>query len=70
MANSAMSQMGSAPPAVRILLVEDNPGDVYLLEKALEQRHLRYELICYPDGDEAMRALTKDDCVIPDLILL
>jgi CheY-like chemotaxis protein len=28
------------PKAIRILLVEDNPGDVYLVEKTLQDRQL------------------------------
>jgi len=55
---------------IRVLLVEDNAGDVYLLEKTLKERHLKYELIRYADGEQAIRALQKDDCVIPDLIIL
>src|SRR6266849_6590178 len=70
MANSATSQMGPEPRAIRILLVEDKPGDVYLLEKTLKHRQIRYELVCYPDGEQAMQALDKNDCVLPDLILL
>ena len=55
---------------VRILLVEDNSGDVYLLEKALKARQLSYQLTRYVDGEQAIRALQQDDCAIPDLIIL
>ena len=54
----------------RILLVEDNPGDVYLLEKAMRDRGIAYELTVYEDGDEAMRAIAKADSGRPDLILV
>jgi two-component system, chemotaxis family, response regulator Rcp1 len=54
----------------RILLVEDNPGDVYLLEKSLKNRQLNYELIRYADGEQAIFALQKNDCIVPDLIIL
>jgi two-component system, chemotaxis family, response regulator Rcp1 len=54
----------------RILLVEDNPGDVYLLEKSLKSRQLNYELIRYADGEQAIFALQKKDCIVPDLIIL
>jgi len=60
--------MTEAP--VRILLVEDNSGDVYLLEKALKARQLSYQLTRYVDGEQAIRALQQDDCAIPDLIIL
>lgn len=56
--------------AFSILLVEDNPADVYLLEKTLRSRSLNYELTRYADGEQAILALEKEDCVIPDLIIL
>lgn len=55
---------------IRILVVEDNAGDVYLLEKTLQARQLHYELIRYLDGEQAIRALEQDDSVLPDLILV
>lgn len=60
----------SGPKTIRILLVEDNPGDVYLLEKTLQHRQLRYELTRYVDGEQAIRALQQNDNVMPDLILV
>lgn len=56
--------------AVRISLVEDNPGDVYLLEKALYDHHIAYELTRYEDGEQAIKEFSKPDCSPPDLILL
>jgi CheY-like chemotaxis protein len=38
----------------RILLVEDNTGDVYLFQKALEQAQIRFELITLRDGARAL----------------
>lgn len=55
---------------VRIVLVEDNPADVLLVEKALEARGIDCELIRYEDGEQAIRALTEEDEGAPDLILL
>lgn len=46
------------PKPIRILLVEDNAGDVYLLEKTLQHRQLRYELTRFADGKQAIRAAT------------
>jgi CheY-like chemotaxis protein len=65
MANPTTKPGAGPETAVRILVVEDNAGDVYLLEKALQQRQIRYELIRYIDGEQAIRALAKDDCVAP-----
>jgi CheY-like chemotaxis protein len=55
---------------VRILVVEDNAGDVYLVKKTLEERRIHFELICYADGEQAIRALEQEDMVLPDLILV
>lgn len=55
---------------VRILLVENNPGDVYLLEQALHHQKIAYELSCYQDGEKAIEALNKDEYGDPDLVLL
>jgi len=35
----------NGPKSARILLVEDSTGDVFLIEKALTGRDIRYELI-------------------------
>ncbi len=69
MANRA-TKTKDGPKPIRILVVEDNPGDVYLLEKTLQNRQLPYELIRYIDGEQAIRALQEDDSVLPDLILV
>ena len=60
--------------AARILVVEDNPSDVFLLERALNEHHLRFELTHLADGGEAMAFIRREDAyadaAIPDLILL
>ena len=61
---------GNVPKVVRILLVEDNAGDVYLLEKALKSRFIDYELTCLEDRDQAVRALAGENAPVPDLILI
>jgi chemotaxis family two-component system response regulator Rcp1 len=61
---------GKAAGSVHILVVEDNPGDVYLLGKTLKNLEISYELTTYVDGEQAIRALQKDDCATPDLIIL
>lgn len=38
---------------LRILLAEDNPGDVYLVRQALDQQHLDYDLTVAGDGKKA-----------------
>lgn len=46
--------MGSSVPA-RILLVEDNPGDVRLLQEALRFASVDHDFIVAEDGEEALR---------------
>lgn len=70
MAEKPVARRDGRPKAVRIILVEDNPGDVYLVEKALKQRRIKYKLSCYSDGEEAMNALSAETRSAPDLILL
>jgi len=51
----------------RILLVEDNPGDVLLFREALRNRDLAYELVLAEDGEKAMNFLADGQA---DLIVL
>ncbi|MGB9938199.1 MAG: response regulator [Methanobacterium sp.] len=57
-----------------ILLVEDNPADIRLVEEAFKESDIKTELIVVKDGVEAMEFLkhseNHEDAPIPDLILL
>ena len=59
---------------VEVLLAEDNPGDVKLTKKALEQGKLANNLHVATDGVEALQFLRQEgeyaDEPRPDLILL
>jgi two-component system response regulator len=59
---------------IEILLVEDNPGDVGLIEEALSVSKVCNKLHIAHDGVEAMKFLLKQDefadAPCPDLILL
>ena len=59
---------------LQILLAEDNRGDVLLIEQALAEHHIRYELHVVQDGEQAVRfigQMGKSDAVpCPDLLLL
>lgn len=46
-------------PALRILLAEDNPGDVFLVEEALRQHAIPHELTVATDGDKAWKWIDK-----------
>jgi len=59
---------------IKILLVEDNPGDARLTEEALKEGKVCNDLFHVIDGVEALEFLRKEgkfkDAVRPDLILL
>jgi CheY-like chemotaxis protein len=58
----------------RILLVEDDPGDVLIITEALEQAHLDHELFTVSDGDAALDYLYRrppfEAAPRPDLVML
>lgn len=57
----------------RILLVEDNAGDVVLLREALNQSGLPHELTVLEDGEAAIDCLNQMTCgkaPLPEAILL
>jgi chemotaxis family two-component system response regulator Rcp1 len=68
-----MSSLRDGEP-IEILLVEDNPGDVRLTEKAFEEGSLANDLDVVTDGVEAMRYLRQDgeyaEKTLPDIVLL
>ena len=55
---------------VQIILVEDNLGDVQLLERTLKSRQIAYKITRYEDADQAIEAMAGWDALCPDLILL
>lgn len=65
------------PPFVspaRIVVIEDNSSDVYLLERALGKQDLQFELTHVSDGAEAFAFIRREgryaDAAIPSLILV
>ena len=58
---------------VRIMLIEDNPGDILLVELALKENGIAYELTHFNNGEEALRVLfssAEANAPVPDAILL
>jgi CheY-like chemotaxis protein len=57
-----------------ILMVEDNRGDVVLLQEAVRKTGLGYHINVVPDGVEALSYLHKQgkyaEAIMPDLIIL
>lgn len=54
---------------VKILLVEDNEGDIILTLEALKEGKLKNEVTVARDGQAALEML-QDSVLLPDLILL
>ena len=63
-----------ADEGIRILLVEDDPGDVLITREALEESKLLHELVVVDNGESALELLHRRGehagAVLPDLILL
>ncbi len=59
---------------IEVLLVEDDPGDVVLIQEAFADNKLRNRLHTVPDGVDALRFLRREGefagAPRPDLILL
>lgn len=57
-----------------ILLVEDNPGDVFLTREAFRESGFSHRLSVAENGEEALKFLRRKngyrDCPRPDVILL
>ena len=58
---------------LNVILVEDNPADVFLMEELLKESGVRYRLRCIGDGEAAIdcvRAMEKGEEDLPDLFVL
>jgi CheY-like chemotaxis protein len=42
-----------------VVLAEDNPGDVFLVRRALDSHHLAHELLVAQDGEEALNVVER-----------
>jgi chemotaxis family two-component system response regulator Rcp1 len=64
----------SNEPVVRILLAEDNDGDIFLVRRALEKRGVSHQLTVARNGEEALELLERAESgpgsEAPRLILL
>jgi chemotaxis family two-component system response regulator Rcp1 len=64
----------SGVPAARILVIEDNRSDVFLLERALKKQDLPFELIHLLEGGEALAFIRRQGAyaglAVPNLILV
>jgi chemotaxis family two-component system response regulator Rcp1 len=60
--------------AARILVIEDNASDVFLLDRALNRQDLRFELVHLLNGGQALAFIRRQgayaDAANPNLILV
>jgi CheY-like chemotaxis protein len=42
-----------------VILAEDNPGDVFLVRRALDAQNLNYDLVLARDGEQAIHLLNE-----------
>jgi DNA-binding response OmpR family regulator len=60
--------------AARILVIEDNASDVFLLNRALKKQDFPFELVHLLNGGEALAFIRRQgayaEAAIPDLILM
>jgi two-component system, chemotaxis family, response regulator Rcp1 len=58
----------------RVLVIEDNAPDVFLLDRALKKQDLRFELVHLQNGGEALEFIRRQgvwaEAAVPDLILM
>ena len=54
---------------MRILLAEDNPADVYLIEEALRENGVAFEMLVAEDGEQALTMLADPEREL-DVVLL
>ena len=68
-----MNSQATAEKQLEIVLAEDNKGDVFLVQEALELHGVRAHLTVYRDGEQMYRFIDHIDVgkvPCPDLVLL
>ncbi|MDX2149768.1 MAG: response regulator [Bryobacteraceae bacterium] len=67
--NAARAEIRVTP---QLLMVEDNPGDVYLIRQALREAGFECRMTVAADGDEALGILHRENGEhrLPDMVLL
>jgi DNA-binding response OmpR family regulator len=60
--------------AARIVVIEDNDSDVFLLERALKLQNVQFEIVRLLNGREALKFIRREgvyaEAPIPNLILM
>ena len=64
--------MATKEPPLQVLLVDDNPGDVLLMQETFEELHVGVDVLTASDGAEALATLDRGVASgrLPDLVVL
>lgn len=60
----------NAPARPRVLIVEDNPGDIFLFEECVREKGPPIELLIAKEVDEGIRLLAPENGPVPCLALI
>ena len=56
---------------LKVVLVEDNSADVFLINRALHEAGLQFTLQTFDNGEEAMKFLERrDESAVPDVFVM
>jgi len=55
---------------IRLLLVEDNPGDIMLFKMAIDELSLEVDILTANNGSEAFEILFNENNELPNIIFL
>lgn len=73
---NSIHQRAMNPQRIHLMLIEDNPGDVFLTRDIIEQMRLNCDLTVVEDGEKALQMLRRAERgsggnqSLPDLVLL
>ena len=69
-----LTELRGAAENLSILIIEDNPGDVFIMEEALREHNLECNVTVLSDGDQAASLLDSIDndrtAACPNIVLL
>lgn len=68
-----MYEYEKASESIRLVMIEDNPGDILLVREVLDSQNLACEMQTYSTGEAAVEAFGKwmaEGCDAPHLVLL
>ncbi len=64
--SGAVTSYSAAHAMVRIFLAEDNPADVYLIERALKEHNIAFQLELAENGKQALSFLQRVEGLVED----